>query len=527
MRKTHLKYALFFVCVVLCVWSCSQQNYGLVIQGGKIIDGTGSVEYPANIGITDGKIVKIGKIKVSQGKQVIDAGGKYVVPGFIDMHTHCENIRSEKRKAALNYLTQGVTTVITGNCGSGTYKVKDYFEKLKSQGIGVNVVHLVGQGAVRFEVLKNSDRPPTEEEIEKMQSLVDRAMREGAAGLSTGLFYAPGSYAQTDEVVALCEVVKRHDGIYATHIRDESTYTIGLEASIREAIEIGEKSGVPIQISHIKALGKPVWGKAGAVCQIIEEAHARGVTVYADQYPYNASSTGLVAAVVPRWVQADGKLSERLKDPDLLPQIKKEMAENIERRGGADTLVLSSFPKKKEWEGKSLRDISVILSKSEVDATIELVLMGGPGVISFNQSDADVEYFMQKPYVMTGSDGSVQVPGEALPHPRSYGTFPRKIQKYVLEKRLLTMEQAIRSASGLPAEMLGFTNRGLIREGYVADIVVFDTETIADKATFEDPHQYSEGILHVLINGVSVIKDGEYTGVLTGTPLVHGWIDKW
>jgi N-acyl-D-aspartate/D-glutamate deacylase len=519
MIKVQMKYVLFLVCLCVFIGGCSQQTYDIVIQDGTIIDGSGNVAYQANLGISDGTIIKIGKIKASQGTQTIDAEGKYVVPGFIDMHTHCENIRGEKRKEALNYLTQGVTTVVSGNCGSGTYKVEEYFNRLKEQGIGVNVVHLVGQGAVRFAVLKNADRAPTAEELDEMRSIVDLSMKEGAVGLSTGLFYAPGSYAETDEVIALCEVVKQYDGIYATHIRDESSYTIGLEASIREAIEIGEKSGVPIQISHIKALGKPVWGKAEAVCEIIEEAQSRGVKVYADQYPYNASSTGLVAAVVPRWVQADGKLRERLKDPDLLPQIKVEMAENIERRGGADTLVLSSFPQKKEWEGKSLQEISVLLSKSEVDTAIELILLGGPGVISFNQSDEDVEYFMQKSYVMTGSDGSVQVLGDALPHPRSYGTFPRKIRKYVFEKNLLTLEQAIRSASGLPAEMLGFTNRGLIKEGYVADVVVFDPETITDKATFENPHQYSEGILHVLINGVSIIHDGKYTGALVGNPL--------
>jgi N-acyl-D-amino-acid deacylase len=274
-------------------------------------------------------------------------------------------------------------------------------------------------------------------------------------------------------------------------------------------------------------LGKPVWGKAEAVCQIIEDARSRGVTVYADQYPYKASSTGLVAAVIPRWVQADGKLHQRLKDPELLTRIQKEMAENIERRGGADTLVLSSFPEKREWEGKSLQEISTLMETSAVDAAIELILMGGPGVISFNQSEKDVEYFMQKPYVMTGSDGSVQVPGDALPHPRNYGTFPRKIRAYVLEKGLLTMEQAIRSATGLPAEMLGFKDRGLIQEGYVADIVVFDPETLEDKATFDTPHQYSEGILYVLIRGVPVIKNGDFTGDLAGRPLVHSQIDKW
>jgi N-acyl-D-amino-acid deacylase len=527
MKKIQVKYLLLYAFVFLFLWNCSQQTYDLVIYNGTIVDGSGADAYQASIGITDGNIVRIGKIKASQGVNAINSGGKYVVPGFIDMHTHCENIRSEKRNAALNYLTQGVTTVVSGNCGGGTYKVQEYFKQLREQGIGVNVVHLVGQGAVRFAVLKNADREPTEDEMEKMRSLVDQAMKEGAVGLSTGLFYAPGNYAKTDEVVGLCEVVKQHGGIYATHIRDESTYTIGLEASIREAIEIGEKARVPVQISHIKALGKSVCGKAKSVCQIIEEAQSSGVTLYADQYPYNASSTGLVAAVVPRWIQAEGKLLERLKNLDLLPQIKKEMADNIERRGGADTLVLSSFPKKREWEGKSLEEISSILSKSEVDATIELILLGGPSIISFNQSNEDVEYFMQKPWVMTGSDGAVQVPGDALPHPRSYGTFPRKIRRYVLEKNLLTMEQAIRSASGLPAEMLGFKDRGQIKEGYIADVVVFDPETVTDKATFENPHQYSEGILYVLINGVSVIENGQFTGTLAGSPLIHSQSIKW
>jgi N-acyl-D-amino-acid deacylase len=387
------------------------------------------------------------------------------------------------------------------------------------QGIGLNVVHLVGHGTVRSLVLKNEDRRPKEEELGRMQSYVRQAMEEGAAGLSTGLFYAPGSYAETEEVITLCQVVREFDGIYVTHIRDESIYTIGLEASIEEAIEIGEKAGISIQISHLKALGKPVWGKAAQVCAMIEEAQSRGVRIHADQYPYTASSTSLVAALVPVWVQADGKLRERMKDQALLPQIKKEMNANIELRGGADTLVISSFPKKREWEGKSLEEISIILGKSETDTALELIFLGGPSVVSFNQSDADVEYFMQKPYVMTGSDGQIAYFGRALPHPRNYGTFPRKIRRYVLEKKIISMEQAIRSASGLPAEMLKFSDRGLIKESYVADIVVFDPERIQDKATFEEPHQYSEGIDFVLINGQIVIRDGEFTDVLAGQPL--------
>ncbi|MBN1224754.1 MAG: D-aminoacylase [Candidatus Aminicenantes bacterium] len=505
-------------CVVL-LQGCSRQSYDVVIKGGTIVDGSGAPGYRSDIGIKEGKIAAVTMLKKFRALEEIDAGGKFVVPGFIDMHTHCENISSDKLKTALNYLTQGVTTVVTGNCGSGTHRVAKYFRKMKAQGIGLNVVHLVGHGTVRGVVLKGDDREPDAEELARMKSLVRRALEEGAAGLSTGLFYAPGSYARTDEVIALCGVVRELGGFYATHIRDESDYSIGLEAAIAEAVEIGERSAVPVQISHIKALGKPVWGKAEAVCRIIDDARERGVKIYADQYPYCASSTSLAAAVVPRWVQAGGKMCERLRDQRLLPRIRKEMAENIERRGGAETLVISAFPRNADWEGRSLEEISTTLGKSETDAAVELIFMGDPGVVSFNQTEADVAYFLRQPWVMTGSDGQVLVFGEGKPHPRNYGTFPRKIRNYVFLKKVISMEQAVRSSSGLPAEMLGLEDRGLLKESYAADIVVFDPERIGDKATFRDPHQYSEGIDYVLIDGKLVISDGEFTGVLAGKPL--------
>jgi N-acyl-D-amino-acid deacylase len=518
MRKNFVLLLLFFLLSGLFLISCSKP-YDVVIIGGTIIDGTGSKGYQADIGIEKEIIETIGRIDPSEAQKVIDAKGKYVVPGFIDIHTHSDNIRDRRRKEALNYITQGVTTMVTGNCGSGTFKVAEFFSQLEEQGIGTNIVHLVGHGTIRRAVMKNADREPTREELERMKALVDQAMQEGAAGLSTGLFYAPGSYAKTEEIIELAKVVQKNGGFYASHIRDESDYTIGLKAAISEAIEIGEKSRVRIEISHLKALGRTVWGQAEEVCQIIESARKKGLTVCADQYPYSASSTALAAAVVPRWVQADGKMNERLRDTELLPQIKKEMEENIERRGGGETLVISSFPKKPEWEGKNLKEISAVMNLSEVDAAIELVLMGGPGIISFNMSDADVEYFMGKPYVMTCSDGSVVIFGKGKPHPRNYGTFPRKIRTYVLDKNVLSMEQAVRAATGLPAEMLGFKDRGLLKKDYFADIVIFDPARIQDRATFAAPHQYSEGIDNVLVNGKIVIREGEFTGTLAGKPL--------
>ncbi|MCJ7579438.1 MAG: amidohydrolase family protein [Candidatus Aminicenantes bacterium] len=505
------------------VFSCKTQNYEVIVLGGTIFDGSGSPGYQADIGISEGRIQKIGKLKRTQGIQVIEAEGKYVVPGFIDIHTHCDSgIGDPRRKDALSYLSQGVTTLVGGNCGGGTYNVSDYFLKLEEQGIGPNIVHLVGHGTVREAVLEYADKAPNKEEMEKMKALVEKAMSEGALGLSSGLFYAPGSYARTEELIELCKVVKKYNGIYATHLRDESNYGIGLLSAVEEAIEIGEKSGVPVQISHIKALGKPVWGLSQEVSRVIEEARSRGVAVTADQYPYNASSTSLTAALVPLWVQAGGRLRELLSGSSQLKGIKEEIAENINRRGGAETLVIASSRNYSGWEGKSLQDISVGLGKNTVDTAIEMVLNGGASIVSFNMTDEDIEYFMAKSWVMTGSDGSLFLFGSSQPHPRSYGTFSRKIRSYVLDKKILSMEQAVRAATGLPAEVLGFSDRGMLKRGFVADIVVFDPNSIQDNATYSDPHQYSSGIFAVLISGKSVIEEGEYNGTLAGKPLRKG-----
>ncbi|MFC2161433.1 amidohydrolase family protein [Acidobacteriota bacterium] len=524
MKNKFWRVLPFLILIIFCHFvSCNTQNYDVIVLGGTIFDGSGSPGYHADIGMRDGIIQKIGNLRKSQGNRIIDAVGKFVAPGFIDIHTHSDNgIRDQRRKNALNYISQGVTTLVGGNCGGGTYNVSDYFLKLEEQGIGPNIVHLVGHGTIRQEVMGYEDRAPDKEEMEKMKSLVDRAMSEGALGLSSGLFYAPGSYAQTEELIELCKVVKKYNGIYASHLRDESNYGIGLLSAIEEAIEIGEKSGVPVQISHIKALGKPVWGLSRNAAEIIEAARGRGVSVFADQYPYNASSTSLTAAVIPRWVQAGGRLKELLSGSSQLNEIKVEIAENIERRGGPETLVIASSLNYSKWEGKSLHEISVSQKKNDVDMAIEMVLNGSASIVSFNMTDEDIEYFMAKPWVMTGSDGSLPLFGSAQPHPRSYGTFPKKIRSYVLDKQILSMEQAVRAATGLPAEMLGFSDRGLLKRGYVADIVVFDPNSIQDNATYSDPHQYSSGIISVLISGNPVIEASEYNGTLQGKPLRKG-----
>jgi N-acyl-D-amino-acid deacylase len=515
-----LRTLLLMPAAVCLAIGAQETSFDLVIAGGTVIDGTGSRAYAADIGIRNGIISGIGQISPSRGKRVIQVKGRIVSPGFIDIHTHSDRgILDAQGRQARNYLTQGVTTMVTGNCGGGTYEVARFYQRMETQGIGTNIIHLVGHGTIRSAVMGDADRRPTSGELAEMKRLVEKAMKEGAAGLSTGLFYAPGSFAKVDEIVELCSVVKSYGGLYASHIRDESDYTLGLKASIAEAIEVGERAGIPVQISHIKALGKSVWGQAPEVCRMIEAAQSRGVKVHADQYPYDASSTNLTAAIVPRWVEADGRTRERLQDTGQLARIKKEIAENIERRGGPASLVVSSFRARPEWEGKSLLEISKSLNQTPVDAAVGIILLGNPSVVSFNMSEDDIAYFMKKPYVMTGSDGSIVTFGQGVPHPRNYGTFARKIRIYVQEKKVLTMEQAIHAATGLPAAVLGLGNRGILKEGYAADMVVFDPATIRDRATYAEPHQYCEGIDYLLVNGALAIDGGRVTGTLAGKPL--------
>jgi N-acyl-D-amino-acid deacylase len=500
----------------LTLLQCTSQKFDIIVKNGTVYDGTGGSPVKGDIGVLEGKITKIGGELSSRGATVIDAGNLIVAPGFIDIHTHADGQVLEKGMSPmLNYLEQGVTTVVGGNCGSGTYEVAKFFSKLDSIGIGANLVLLAGHNTIRRRVMSMDDRKPTPREIEEMKNLLKKAMEEGAAGLATGLFYLPGAYSETDEVVELAKVVKAYDGLYATHMRDESNYNIGLKESVKEAITTGEQSGVRVEIAHIKALGKPVWGMSSEITALIDDARGRGVKVMADQYPYEASNTGLSAAVLSDWVSAGGKMRERMNDRKLLPKIKREMEENIERRGGPESLMIIDDPVR-EYNGKNLAEVSRIIGKSPVETAIQLILAGSPDVISFNMQDEDILNFMKKDYVMTASDGSLAIPGNGIPHPRSYGTFPRKIRKYVLEDKVLTMEEAIKKATSMPAGMIGLKDRGRIEEGYKADLVIFNPATIKDNATYADPHRYSSGIEYLIINGDVVIEKGKYNGKLAG-----------
>ncbi len=488
----------------------------LLIKGGTVIDGSGSAPVKFDVGICDDRIVFVGKsarFKVDAAR-TLDSAGMIVAPGFIDPHTHTlEDLSNPKTSGNENYLMQGVTTVITGNDGDGPFRVAQTLEKWEQQGIGTNAALLVGQGRVRGEVLGAGDVQPTIEQLAQMKNLLAQAMDEGAFGMSTGLYYAPGSFAKTEEVIELAKVAAKKGGVYDTHMRDEGSYSIGLLGSIRETIRIGREAKIPVHISHIKALGRDVWGQSRQAVRIIKQARAAGIKVTANQYPYTASGTNVTAALVPRWAEAGGnaELLKRIRDPQIRPRLVVEMEANLKRRNGAEAILITRS-RNQELVGKTLGAIAKELNKSPVETALEIVEGGGASIASFNMSESDIDYFMKQPFVMTGSDGSSG-------HPRKYGTFPRKLRQYVFEKKLITLPFAIRRSSALTAETFRIPERGYLRVGYFADVIVFDPKTVADRATYEQPETLATGMKYVIVNGKIAVDEGKYAGILAGRAL--------
>ena len=483
---------------------------------GTLIDGSGRDPRTADVGIRGDEIAFIGDSAQASVAAVrtIDASGLIVSPGFIDPHTHTfEDLSRAPRNSNEAYLMQGVTTVVTGNDGSGPLPIAPALRKWDQQGIGTNALLLVGMCSVREKVMGMVDAAPSAEQLSAMKELVAEGMDEGAFGLSTGLFYAPCSFAATAEVIELARVAAAKHGYYDTHMRDESSYTIGLLGSIRETIRIAKEAGLPAHISHIKALGTDVWGQSAEAIRLIQEARAQGLKVTADQYPYNASGTSLVPALVPRWAEAGGReqMLKRFDDPQARPRLLEEMASNLKRRGGAESMLITASADSRAV-GKNLKQIADERHESPLDAALELIKAGPNDVASFNMNEADIENFMKQDFVMTGSDGS---PG----HPRKYGTFPRKIREYALKRKIISLPFAIRSSSGLTAESIGIKNRGLLREGYFADVIAFDPKTISEQSTYEHPNVLARGMRYVIVNGKLAVEDGKYTGALAGRAL--------
>jgi N-acyl-D-amino-acid deacylase len=544
-------------------------RYDILIRGGRVLDGTGNPWFQADVGIRGGRIVAVGHLDSANAARVINARGKYVTPGFIDIHSHADDGSSPRggfrdpdarRRAAPNLVAQGVTTVVVNQDGRSPWPVSEQRALLERNGIGPNALLLVGHGTVRRQVMGSDfQRPARPDEVQRMQALVRQAMSEGAFGLSAGLEYVPGRWSTTDEVVALASEIVPYHGVYISHERSEGSDPMwywpsqdppgppSLLDAVMETIEIGERTGATVVASHIKAKGAHYWGSSGAVIQLIERARARGVNVWADQYTYHTSGSDGSTVLIPGWVfatvnppggRAGGgrggaapgprssyadALKAVLADSAQARKLRQDIAHEIRRRGGAENVVVFDHPDSSAV-GRSVGELATRRNVSPVEMAILLQLegnaarQGGGRMRGFSLSEIDMDAYAAQPWVATASDAGIALPDDGPgTHARFYGTFPRKIRRYALERGALSVESAVRSMTSLPAQILGLRDRGQIREGMAADVVVFDLETIRDKATFFEPHQYAEGIEHVLVHGTAVVESGKLTWKLAGT----------
>ena len=497
-------------------------QYDLVITNARIVDGSGNPWFRADVGIKDGRIARLGRISPADARQAIDAKGQIVAPGFIDVHTHVESIYN--LPAAENFIRMGVTTLVTGNCGTSSTNVAQFLGRIKEKPLAVNLATLIAHGSVRREVMGSDDRAATPEETRKMEAIVEQGMTDGAVGLSTGLIYVPGNYAKTDEITNLARVVARRGGLYATHMRSEGE---GVVDAIRESIQIGEQAGLPVEISHFKISSRKMWGQTPVTIGLVREARARGLMVTVDQYAYTASSTSLDSRL-PGWLRAGGleEARKRLADKATRERVTSEMKEGLKRSGFKDYsyAVVANYKPDRSFNGKSIAEITKqVRGKSDVKNQIAQIIAmfeaGGAGMIYHSMNEDDVQRIMREPFTMIASDSGVRQQDESVPHPRGYGNNARVLGHYVRELQVISLEDAIRKMTSLPAQTFGFRDRGMVREGFGADLTVFDETAIADQATFEKPHQYPIGISYVLVNGELVFSGGQTTSARPGVAL--------
>lgn len=497
------------VTVLIAVTACEGPSpqphiFDVLIINGAVFDGTSAPPRLANLGIIDDRIASTDADPNAAAALVVDATGMAVVPGFIDPHTHVEDdIFEHPGNLNVNYLAQGVTTVFFGNDGEGFVDRASRMEALETQGVGTNVAWFSGHGTAREVAMGLEDRAPTNAELQAMRDYVEADMQAGALGLSTGLFYKPGSYADTEEVIELAKIAARYGGIYDSHLRDESSYNVGLLGAVDEAIRIGEEAGIPVHIAHLKALGKDLWGKSGDVIGLISAARERGLDVTADQYPYRASGTSLSSALIPRWVMADSEeaMFERLANADLEARIREEMTANLERRGGPGSLLITA---ESPWRGRTLAEIAEAMGVDPLEAAIAVVRGGNPSVASFNMNPDDIAAIAIQPWVMTGSDGSNG-------HPRKYATFPKAYRDFVVDASLMSMSDFVHRSSGRVAERFGLCDRGYLETGRKADISIIDLDSFVPVADFQRPEALARGVQHVFVNGRHALAFGAST----------------
>ena len=535
--------------------------YDLLIRHGRVFDGTGNPWFPADVAVKDGRIAAIGRLGDARATTTIDATGQYVTPGFIDIHSHADDGSSpdgglrdpnRARRAAPNLVSQGITTVVVNQDGRSPWPISEQRALLEKQGIGVNAMLLVGHGTVRRQVMKDDvRRPSTAPEQAAMRVLLRQGLQEGAVGLSAGLEYDPGRWSTTDEVVELARELPPVEGIYISHERSEGSDPLWYVPSqdgpgpptlldaVRETIEIGEKTGARVVASHLKAKGEHYWGSSAAAVGLIQRARDRGVDVWADQYPYPTSGTDGSTVLIPAWaIRAPGAtgpptpgsraqmLKRVLGDASTAKQVRADIGHEIRRRGGAGNIVVYDYSDKSVY-GKTLKEIAATWKVEPVEAAIRIQMEGldrngGARMRGFSMAEWDMEHIAKQPWVATSTDGGIALPEDGpTTHARFYGSFVRKISHYAIERGAISIESAIRANTTLPARIMGLTDRGAIREGMAADLVVFDINTIRDKATFFEPHQHSEGIEHVFVNGVARVTDGKIVDALPGRVLTR------
>jgi N-acyl-D-amino-acid deacylase len=523
MRTTTTSLALFFLTIMTCIGtSAEQQSFDLVIRNARVVDGTGGPARDADVGVLQGRITAIGRLQEAVAKQTLDARGLVLAPGFIDVHTHADEVA--QHPLAEHFVRMGVTTVIAGNCGGSANDVAAAFQAIEQTRVSVNYATLFGHNTVRRAVMGTERRPPTAAELAQMQGLVEGAMRAGAVGFSTGLQYVPGTYADQAEIIALAKAAAKSGGVYASHMRNEGTE---LENAIKETIEIGEAAGMPVEISHLKVDAPSRWGASAKTLAMIDAARARGVRVNADVYLYDAASSNL-GIRFPSWVLEGGqpKIDERLDDQATWMQIKEEMKKLIRERGieNYSFARIASYRTDPSLNGLSIPDAArKILGKDDIEAQLEMMRRmlraGGASMVYQFMSEDDIGRILRHPHVAIASDSGLNVVGQGVPHPRGYGNAVRALGRYVRELKVISLEEAVRKLTSLPADHFGFSDRGRIAVGQAADLVIFDPARVSDRATYEQPHQYPEGITAVFVNGVAVVQYGAHTQMRPGKVL--------
>ncbi|HEX9941375.1 MAG TPA: D-aminoacylase [Thermoanaerobaculia bacterium] len=498
-----------------------QPSYDLLIRNGTVVDGSGAPAFQADVAVKDGRIVRIGHLRNASAKRTLDASGLVVAPGFIDVHTHADDLAKKPR--AENFLRMGVTTIVAGNCGSSAVDVGKELEEVRRAGPAINFATLVGHGSVRAEVMGTERRAPTPAELEKMKALVAKAMTDGAVGLSTGLQYVPGSYAAEDEIVELARVACRAGGLYASHMRNEGTE---IEKALAETIAVGEKAGCPVEVSHLKIDSPSRWGASEKALGLIDAARARGIDVEADQYAYTAAASSL-SIRFPDWALEGGEeqVRQRLDDEVTWARIQSDMKAILAGRGFPDLsfAVVASYPPDPSRVGLSMKQVAEkLLGDGSADAQLEaarrMLRAGGAAMVYHLMSEDDVTRILRHPRVAVASDGDVP-DADGRPHPRAFGDNARVLGLYVRQRKVLSLEEAVRKMTSLPAAHFKLGRRGLVREGYAADLAVFDPAAVRDEATFEEPRKLASGFRYVLVNGVPVIDGGMATGAAAGQVL--------